>query len=199
MIVLKDGNLPSIQEQIVDMKLFKQYQISKYVRADKTHLFSEEYKIFENIQYRSHQLTVIETLSKKQRRKDKKQGETRFVFITNMKVSQNNVHHVSDAGRMRWKIENEGFNVQKNNGYALSHKFSRTNFNATKNYYQLLQISEIINQLTYKLLSITEFIKNYGLTIKSLIQKIISYLSVPNILNEKLIIDLLSKKTQLRY
>ena len=48
---------------------------------------------------------------------------------------------------MRFKIENEGFNCQKNGGYNLKHKFSRTSEKATKNYYTSLQIAHIFNQL----------------------------------------------------
>ncbi len=29
-------------------------------------------------------------------------------------------------GRLRWKIENEGFNVEKNLGYNLTHPFSKS-------------------------------------------------------------------------
>jgi hypothetical protein len=40
-----------------------------------------------------------------------------------------------------------GFNSQKNHGYYLGQKFSRTDFTATQNYYQRLQIAHMINQL----------------------------------------------------
>ncbi len=106
---------------------------------------------------------------------------------------------MSRAGRMRWKIENEGFNNQKNNDYNLAHKFSRTNFNATKNYYQLLQIADIINQLTYKSSSMGKRIKKYGLTIKSIIAEIFSYIKSYPFENEKLLEEILLLKTQLRY
>jgi hypothetical protein len=48
---------------------------------------------------------------------------------------------------MRWKIENEGFDSQKNHGYGLRHKYSRVSMTATKNYYQCMQIANMINQL----------------------------------------------------
>ena len=53
---------------------------------------------------------------------------------------------LADGGRCRWKIENQGFNIQKNAGYGLEHIFSH-NTNAQKNFYLLLQIAHIINQL----------------------------------------------------
>ena len=54
---------------------------------------------------------------------------------------------ISHTGRLRWKIENEGFNTQKNHGYALQHKYARVSWRAAKNYYQCLQIAHLINQL----------------------------------------------------
>jgi len=46
-----------------------------------------------------------------------------------------------------WKIENEGFNTQKNLGYGLQRKYARVDRQAAKNYYQCLQIGHMINQL----------------------------------------------------
>ena len=44
-------------------------------------------------------------------------------WITNHKISNNNVEKIVKAGRSRWKIENEGNNVLKNHGYNLEHNF----------------------------------------------------------------------------
>ena len=48
--------------------------------------------------------------------------------------------------RLRWKIENEGFNIQKNRGYNLEHPYSSDEV-AMKNFYLILQIAHIISQL----------------------------------------------------
>ena len=53
------------------------------------------------------------------------------------------------GGRQRWTIENEGFNTQKNGGYGLEHAFSENNV-AQKNFYLLMQIGHIFNQLMEK-------------------------------------------------
>ena len=47
---------------------------------------------------------------------------------------------------MRWKIENEGFNTQKNQGYYLEHLFSK-NYQGIKNHYYLIQIGHMIAQI----------------------------------------------------
>jgi hypothetical protein len=44
-------------------------------------------------------------------------------FITDWKVSADNVAGLVAAGRARWKIENESNNVLKNRGYHLEHNF----------------------------------------------------------------------------
>lgn len=44
-------------------------------------------------------------------------------WITNHQIDENNVEQFVQAGRSRWKIENEGNNVLKNHGYNLEHNF----------------------------------------------------------------------------
>ncbi|MFT6338020.1 MAG: hypothetical protein ACJATI_004789 [Halioglobus sp.] len=61
--------------------------------------------------------------------------------------NQTNIKELTLTGRMRWKIENEGFNFQKNQGYNLHHKYVRKNFNGIRNYYLCMQITHIIEQL----------------------------------------------------
>ena len=44
-------------------------------------------------------------------------------FITDLEVNAANVAALAAAGRARWKIENESFNVLKTKGYNLEHNF----------------------------------------------------------------------------
>jgi hypothetical protein len=44
-------------------------------------------------------------------------------FVTSLEVSRANVAEIAACARARWKIENETFNVLKNNGYHLEHNF----------------------------------------------------------------------------
>lgn len=75
---------------------------------------------------------------------------TRYAWITSMYVDRDNVVSIAnDGGRLRWKIENEGFNEQKNAGYNLEHAYS-TDERAAKNYYFLLQIAHMIETLILK-------------------------------------------------
>jgi len=44
-------------------------------------------------------------------------------FVTSLPLTAENVVEVAACARARWKIENESFNVLKNNGYNLAHNF----------------------------------------------------------------------------
>ena len=100
------------------------------------------------IKYRGPEINILECNESKQA-KDGLLTNTRFLWITNLKINECNFTEIAKGGRLRWKIENEGFNAQKNGGYNLEHSYSRNEV-ATKNYYQLLQIAHIINQLMEK-------------------------------------------------
>lgn len=67
-------------------------------------------------------------------------------FVTNWAISVENVTQLECQGQMRWKIENEGFNVQKNHGFNLEHSFSR-NPNAQQCVYQLIQMAHLLFEL----------------------------------------------------
>lgn len=53
-----------------------------------------------------------------------KQGKlTRWTWITNLPLNSRSVEKVMQAGRGRWKIENETFNTLKNQGYHFEHNY----------------------------------------------------------------------------
>jgi len=75
---------------------------------------------------------------------------TRFAWITNLKTTDRTVIQIATkGGRQRWKIENEGFNMQKNGGYNLEHAYSFHPDNL-KAFYLLLQIAHLVMQLLEK-------------------------------------------------
>jgi len=77
-----------------------------------------------------------------------KDGDTTlFAWITDLPVTRATVVDIAEkGGRSRWKIENEGFNRQKNSGLNLCHVFS-IDPEKWKAYYYLLQIAFILMQL----------------------------------------------------
>jgi hypothetical protein len=68
-------------------------------------------------------------------------------WLTCLPVNRNTVASIAqEGGRGRWKIENEGFNRQKNSDLNLHHLYS-TDPEKLKAYYYLLQIACILLQL----------------------------------------------------
>lgn len=72
---------------------------------------------------------------------------SKWKFMSSLLPDDGSIRILIESARLRWKIENEGFNVQKNHGFALHHKMNRNNITAIKNYYQALQIAHLIDQL----------------------------------------------------
>lgn len=149
MIVLKDNDLPSVNEEFAALsKLQPENQLSWH--TGKNAEVNQDFRWVQDISYvdsyhTEHTLTVIECLETKQNNKTNK-----FKWVTNCKVSLNNINALAnEGGRIRWKVENEGFNVQKNGGYGLEHAYTN-NPTSSKIFYFLLQIAHILAQLLDK-------------------------------------------------
>lgn len=69
-----------------------------------------------------------------------------FAHLTGRPIDSGNALKVAAAARLRWRCENEGFNVLKNGGFALEHVYSR-NPVASKRYFLLMLIAHLIQQL----------------------------------------------------
>lgn len=111
------------------------------------------YDYVEGIDHNGYKINVAEYREERQAVNKKgvqkgcrKKAEKRFLFLTNLSVGQKNVAGLVAYGRLRWKIENEGFNTQKRQGYHLEHQFSR-NYQAQKCHYYLIQIGHMISQV----------------------------------------------------
>ena len=91
------------------------------------------------------------------------EGNHRFLWATNIQIRESNAEELAVTGRKRWKIENEGFNNQKNGIYQIEHLNSR-NSNAMKNHYLLTQIADILMQLY---LATNKLVKSIGQSIKN--------------------------------
>jgi hypothetical protein len=144
-ITFKEGSMPDTFAWYESLK--KKHQPENKARI-KNGKVTQRFNWVTGIKYRGPCLNVLEC----NERKPGKAGllkNTRFVWITNLPVNECNFKEIAKGGRLRWKIENEGFNTQKNGGYNLEHPYSH-NPVAIKNYYLLLQIAHIFNQLMEK-------------------------------------------------
>jgi hypothetical protein len=178
-ITLKDGNLKTFHQEV---ELLRGTQKEQQVyRADKTSRIKLTYKYLNNIEYEGYNYSWVSCDEHKTRLSDKLEETQRFVFITDISQTPGIVVSCADGGRLRWKIENEGFNTQKNLGYELEHKFSRVSYTAMQNYYLLLQIAHAINQFVEKSADMVELLNEHSKqTIKALWKELIMYLkSIP--------------------
>ena len=69
-----------------------------------------------------------------------------FAHLIGKPVDAHNVAKGATAARLRWRCENEGFNVLKNGGFALEHVYSH-NPVAAKGYFLLMLMAHLIQQL----------------------------------------------------
>lgn len=144
----KDGSIPAVAGE---------YKKLKKMEKNYTETSIQEGKIWNDyvtdIDYNGFMINLVEygeerkhEIKKGLRKGKKVQIEKRFCFITNLSVTKKNAWETAEYGRKRWKIENEGFNTQKKQGYNLEHMYSR-NYQAIKNHYYLLQIGHMISQI----------------------------------------------------
>ena len=75
-------------------------------------------------------------------------GEIRTDFqrLTSITITEKNAEKTAAAGRLRWKIENQGFNRQKNWTGDITHACS-WNENALKNHCLMQQMSDFVRRL----------------------------------------------------
>ena len=69
-----------------------------------------------------------------------------FAHLIGQPIDPSNAWQVAAAARLRWRCENEGFNVLKNGGFALEHVYSH-NPVAAKGYLLLMLTAHIFQQL----------------------------------------------------
>ena len=195
-VVLKDECLKTLQQDIKDVENKSRHSVRTFDKRNKGKTQIERHYewITEPLShgiYPVHWLSCTESITGKDNEgKEITPATTRFVYLTSMEVDKNNVRDIAHAGRNRWKIENEGFNTQKNGGYELEHKYSRSTFNCFKNYYQCLQIAHMINQLAEHSKNITDMLEaDKKLTIKHLWKNLISVLTIISIEEKDLAIN----------
>lgn len=119
--------------------------------------------------------------------------EKTFRFLTDLRITKGNAVLLANAGRSRWKIENEGFNTQKNYRCHIEHVWCE-NYTAMKNHYLLAQIAEIIRQLYEKG---SKLIKAVNLGLKEISSLLLESLRTRLLTQED--ITQLAKPTQIRF
>ena len=142
-VTLKDGNLKQLWEKI---RLLNR-DCKHYDFSDDDHIqYHQTIQWLNQIKHKGFIHSWIQC-KERQTQPDGKITKRRFVHLTNMEIDKDNAFFISQSGRLRWKIEKQGFDQQKNHGYAICHKYCRKSYTGMKNYYQCCQIAHMINQL----------------------------------------------------
>lgn len=72
---------------------------------------------------------------------------TTFSWVTSLLISKKNVFQIMQAGRSRWKIENETFNTLKNQGYGFDHNYGHGQQHLATTLAYLMLMAFTIDQL----------------------------------------------------
>lgn len=147
-IRFKEGAIPSL------------YNEFEMVVAKANESTIKDYEYVTGLDYQEKKVNIIKYT-------DKKKG-TEFVYITDLPITNKNIKATINVGRRRWKIENEGFNIQKNGTFDIGHLYSKNQV-AIKVHYLMIQIAHILRQLLEK--GVTD-IKELKLKLKEISQKL---------------------------
>lgn len=151
MVVLTEKDLPSVNREfraLLPLLPENQLEVTLGARREVQQSFSWVNQIaYHDTQERTHTLSVLQCLETKPDPRTQQPVVTRFKWLTNFKVSVKRVQTLAaHGGRDRWKTENEGFNVEKNLGYASEHAYSM-DWQAAQVFYLLLQLAHLLAQL----------------------------------------------------
>lgn len=194
-ITLKDRSLSSIWEEVgllAPLQASNTSERSDVAAGGKPR--EERMRWVSGLDYRGHTLQWMEYTGQVQGG-----SAERHCHLSDLPLkTAREAWELSRAARLRWKVENEGFNTQKNGGYAMQHKYSRHHPMAQRNYYHLMQIAHLINQLTEKIESVKDRMKQAGTTVKAVVEDMVATLRTLPITEEELS-AVLTRHRQLRY
>ncbi len=117
-VTFKDGNQPTVWEEFKALKDITPDNRHSVTIPGRNIKIRHEYHQVNAIDYNGHAVNQVEcdvTVIKP----SGKILKNHFVFLIGQKLTWSNAAEICQAGRMRWKIENEGFNIQKNHGYNM--------------------------------------------------------------------------------
>lgn len=137
MITFKAGSAKELQER-VDIEYELHPEKTAFRESDG---ISQKCSWVNNIDFKAHTIHVMKS-------EGVEDGvEKYFAHATDIRPTKNNIFELVNQGaRQRWKIENQGFNIQKNHGFELDHPYGLQGF-AWKNFYIIMQIAHLIEQL----------------------------------------------------
>jgi hypothetical protein len=195
-ITFKEGNLKSVWQEIgLLIPMHSGQKLERILEKSPTKgWLKQQVQYINDLDYSKYKLHWVEYRSSY----DNREPHEYFSHISDMSMDKVKAWEISHHGRLRWCIENEGFNTQKNGGYNLEHKFSRKVLPAKKNYYELLQIAHLINQLAEKLQHVKTQLQDCKITLAALWEDMMACMR-NQIINPYELEQILEEYKQLRY
>jgi hypothetical protein len=146
-IVFKEGSLPALWREFQTLvQLCPENRLEKEEDG-----WRHEYRWVDDLPYTDSVKREWKVKAIEYEGKGPKGERSHWAFLVSgdLVVSRATVSRlVWEAGRARWREENQGFNVQKNSGLNLEHAYSeKDHFGA---YYLLLQLAHLMLQLLEK-------------------------------------------------
>ena len=143
-VTFKDGNLKRLWKKIIEAEADWQNDENSFWEGRK--YVQQQINWINLIPFNGRNHNWIELIEEKVNDHDEYEMD-KFVYLTNIDVTKENVRFICKTGRLRWKIEKQGFDQQKNHGYNICHKYCRKSYTGLKNFYQCCQIAHMMNQL----------------------------------------------------
>jgi hypothetical protein len=121
-ITFPDGTLPTVWEDVQGLLPQTPGQCRYERRYHGSTVIEQTFRWVNHLNYGSHTLAWLEGVEVVTPPDGGQPAPSRLVHLTNLAVTASTIMELSRTGRLRWKIENEGFNTQKHPGYGLKHK-----------------------------------------------------------------------------
>jgi hypothetical protein len=143
-VTFKEGRTPALWREFRALLAACPENVCRREWADRT---VQEFRWVTQLSYEDSEQRLW-TLNALECTETNDQGQQQyFAWLTMLPVGHKTVEEIAQkGGRYRWKVENEGFNRQKNSGLNLEHVYS-IDPEKWKAYYLLLQIAFILVQL----------------------------------------------------
>ena len=141
----KRGCIPTLYDEALELlKLHSENNLTVRTQVSGKGDVRQNFHWLDNLEYKGTTMGFVHC-----EQIDKHGEVTAYAWLTSFTVTQETVREIARAGRMRWKIENEGFNEQKI-GYEMEHFCNCNDFNVMLCLYLILQIAHMFMQLLAK-------------------------------------------------
>jgi hypothetical protein len=182
LIRYKDGSIPTLAEEYEEIKDMGEAE-EEIVEIEKIYKRKPKIKAIHKMKwvndliYSGHKVCVMELQIEKEKKKWKE-----FQWVSSLRITGSRAYEFAETGRKRWLIENEGFNIQKNYRYIITHANS-LDYNAMKNHYLLTQLADVLLQLYENGIKDIKIIKR---TLEKISEGLLECLKKQSLLEEEL-------------